>query len=190
MESTTFLDNFTDKINNIRTKEFENYNFTYNDKIIEKKILNENSMEFKNFKNTIKKKALLDKSKPGNISKKEYESLNPGIDILEDDIFNNNSSENKSEDIKLDVESLDRDKKLELIYEFLQRKNIILEENELNKIIGIIDNPDVVLKKYLNISKIYQQVTKVSFIKKLENGSYIIDLNESKPKKSKNIFFK
>lgn len=33
----------------------------------------------------------------------------------------------------------------------------------------------------------YQQVIKISFIKKLENGSYIIDLNNNKIKKVKVI---
>jgi hypothetical protein len=36
----------------------------------------------------------------------------------------------------------------------------------------------------------YQQIIKITFIKKLENGSYIIDLNENKVKKTKNYFFK
>jgi hypothetical protein len=36
----------------------------------------------------------------------------------------------------------------------------------------------------------YQQITKITFIKKLENGSYVINLNENKPKKSKKYFIK
>ena len=46
------------------------------------------------------------------------------------------------------------------------------------------------IKKYLNISKVYQQVNKISFIKKLENGSYIVDIVENKPKKTKKFFNK
>ena len=42
--------------------------------------------------------------------------------------------------------------------------------------------------KFINISKIYQQVTKISFIKKLENGSYIVDLSDNKVKKTKKYF--
>jgi hypothetical protein len=191
MEYNNFIENFIKKINDIRNEEFKLHNFSYEERILEKKQLNENPMEFKNYKNIIKKKALLDKIKPGNINKKEYGPNNDNdIDILEDDIFNNNSDETKGEDNKIDIELLDRDKKLELIHDFLQRKNILLNEEELKKIENIIDDPNIPLKKYLNISKIYQQIIKISFIKKLENGTYLIDINQDKTKKSKNYFFK
>jgi hypothetical protein len=105
-------------------------------------------------------------------------------------IFNNISNEESNEEIKLDIDLLDRDKKMQLINDFLERKNIILEENEIKKIENIIDDTEIVLKKYISISKIYQQIVKISFLKKLENGSYIIDLNKSNVKKSKKYFFK
>lgn len=190
MENNIFIENFIKKINETRNEQFEKFNFEFEDKIIEKKKVNENLMEFKSFQTTLKKKAKLDKLKPGNIGKKEYGSANDNnIDILEDDIFNNNLNEN-NEEIKLDIDALDRDKKLELITEFLQRKNIILEEGEIMKIENIIDDPNINLKKYLNISKIYQQIIKIGFIKKLENGFYIVDLDQNKSKKTKNYFFK
>lgn len=191
MENNNFIELFIKKVNDVRNEEFKLHNFSYEDKILEKKQLNENPMEFKNYKNIIKKKALMDKIKPGNINKKEYGPNNDtDIDILEDDIFNNNSDETKGEENKIDIELLDRDKKLELIHDFLQRKNILLNEEELKKIENIIDDPDIPLKKYLNISKIYQQIIKIGFIKKLENGTYLIDINQNKSKKSKNYFFK
>lgn len=190
MDNNIFIQNCIDKINILRNNEFEKYNFTYEEKIIEKKNLNENLVEFKNFQNNIKKKALLDKLKPSNISKKEYTSTNPNIDILEDDIFNNSFKENKEDEIKLDIQSLDRDKKIELINEFLQRKNILLDEIEYKKIEEIVDNPEINIKKYFNISKIYQQVNKISFIKKLENGTYVIDISENKTRKTKKFFNK
>lgn len=190
MDNKTFIPNFIDKINILRQTEFEKYNFVYDEKVIEKKNLNENLMEFKNFQNSIKKKALLEKYKPGNIAKKEYTTTNPSIDILEDDIFNNSFKENKEDEIKLDILSLDRDKKIELINDFLQRKNILLDEIEYKKIEDIVDNPEINIKKYFNISKVYQQINKISFIKKLENGTYIIDISESKAKKTKKFFNK
>jgi hypothetical protein len=189
MDNNIFLNDFIEKIKNIRDEEFKLFNIIYTDKIIEKKILNENTTEFNNFKVVLKKKALLDKFKPSNVGKKEYESKND-IDILQDDIFNNNNVEDDEDEIKLDINLLDKEKKLELIYDFLQRKNIILDEIENQKIESIINNPDIILKKYINISKMYRHITKIGFIKKLENGSYIIDLNENKTKKSKNHFFK
>jgi hypothetical protein len=189
MDNTTFLSEFKNKINKIRDNEFKNFNFEYTENVIEKKELYENSMEFKKFQINVKKKAIQEKQKPGNIGKKEYESNN-SVDILEDDIFNNTFKENQTDEVKLDIESFDREKKLSLIYDFLQRKNIILEEYNLKKIEEIVDNPEITLKKFLNVSKIYQQITRITFIKKLENGSYIVDINENKPRKTKKYFFK
>jgi hypothetical protein len=36
----------------------------------------------------------------------------------------------------------------------------------------------------------YQEITKINFIKKLEDGSYVVDLGENKNKKVKKSFFK
>ena len=83
---------------------------------------------------------------------------------------------------------MDREKKINLIREYIVRKNIYLEEEELKKIDDIVDNPEIMLKKYLNISKMYQQITKISFIKKLENGSYIVDISDTKKKINKKYF--
>jgi len=189
METINFLPDFINKINTIREDEFKKFNFQYEDIILEKKVLNENTMEFKSYKNKTIKKALMEKLKPGNIGKKEYSTTDNTIDILEDDIFNN-TSENTDDDVKLDLDLLDIPKKTFMINDFLQRKNIILDEDNMKKVDDIINNPEINLKKYLNISKIYQQITKISFIKKLENCSYIIDLNDNKPKKSKKYFLK
>jgi hypothetical protein len=103
--------------------------------------------------------------------------------------FDNEFDENPPEEDKLDIETMDRDKKIELINEFIQRKNIIFDEdNSIGKIIEIIDDDSINLKKYINISKMYQQITKIGFIKKLENGTYIININDTKVKKNKNLF--
>ena len=169
MEYIEIINNIMDKINYIRIEEFKKYNIEYEEKIIEKKLLNEDLLDLKNFKNKIIKKALLDKNKPSNINKKEYPSSSDCINILEDDIFSNEFDENPPEEDKLDIETMDREKKIELINEYIQRKNIIL-------------------KKYINISKMYQQITKIGFIKKLENGMYIININDTKVKKNKNLF--
>jgi hypothetical protein len=71
MDNNIFLNDFIEKINNIRDEEFKLFNIIYIDKIIEKKTLNENTTEFNNFKINLKKKALLDKFKPSNIGKKD-----------------------------------------------------------------------------------------------------------------------
>jgi len=187
MNSTQFIENIIAKINTIRNEEFAKNNFTYHENQIEKKVLNENLMEFKNFQSTMRKKAQLDKYKPSNIGKKEYGGNGENIDILEDDIFNNN--DNQQEEIALNIDGLDGESKLKLIHDFIQRKNIILDEINLQKIKSIIDNPSISLKKYITISKMYQQITKIGFIKKLEDGIHIVDISEKKVK-NKNIFFK
>jgi hypothetical protein len=191
MANIDFLDNLVSKINQIRETEFNNSNFKYEEAIIEKKMVNENSKEYSNYKNNLKKKSLIEKNKPKNFGKKDTEDpSNMNIDILEDDIFNSSNDNNKEDEIKLDLNSLNRDKKLDIINEFLQRKCIALEEKELNKINDIINDESINFKKYFTISKMYQQITKISFIKKLENGSYIIDMNENKSRKSKKYFLK
>jgi len=185
-EEDSFINNFIKNINNIREDEFKNHNFNFDEKIIEKKNLNENLKEFRQFQHNIKKKAMLEKYKPANISKKEYDTTNIMSDTLEDDIFNNTN--NNKEEIKLDISLLNRDEKINLIKEYIYRKNIYLDENETKKIEDIIDNPDIQIKKYINVSKMYQQITKISFIRKLENGTYVVDLSDNKQKKSKNLF--
>jgi hypothetical protein len=59
----------------------------------------------------------------------------------------------------------------------------------INVIIISTNDPNINLKKYLTISKLYQEVTKISFIKKIEDGSYQIDISDKKPK-NKTQFFK
>jgi hypothetical protein len=183
-----FVNDFIEKIGSARNVEFEKSNFVFTEKVIEKKDLNENLQEFKKYNNNLKKKALIEKNKPGNINKKEYSTVNEDIDILEDDIFNNSGQNNEDEDVKLDISSLDNSKKMELIMEFVKRKNITLEEESIKKIEELVNDPEFPLKKYINVSKIYQQITKIGFIKKLENGSYIIDILEKKKTKAKNYF--
>jgi len=173
-----FINNMTDKLDNIRNDEFKLNNFVYEDKIIEKKNIYENPTEFKKYKHNVIKSKFNEKNKKEDIQ---------NIDILEDDIFNNNIDK---DEFKLDIQTLDREKKLFLINNFLERKGIILDELEFKKIEDILDDPDFNIKKYLNISKVYQQINKISFIKKLENGSYIVDLSENKIKKTKKYFIK
>ena len=52
---------------------FEKSNFIFTEKVIEKKTLNENPQEFKVYKSSMKKKALMEKNKPGNILDKLYQ---------------------------------------------------------------------------------------------------------------------
>lgn len=188
MQCQDFIKNIVLNINNIRDKEFKKYNFTYEDKVIEKKELNENSMEYKNFKSIIIKKGNMEKMKPGNIGKKVYDSQNE-IDILDNDIFNSDINDGEN-DIKLDIDSLTNEEKMNMINDFLGRKNIIFNETELKQIEDLVNDPTFPLKKYINISKMYKHVIKIGFIKKREDGSHEIDLSEKKQKTTKKFFIK
>jgi hypothetical protein len=190
MNPISFVETFLHNMHHIREEEFHLYHYTYEKKKVEKKMIQENSMEFKNYSNKLKKKALQDKNKPGQNGKREYESSNLMIDILEDDIFHNLSEEQSDTDVKINIDTLDNDQKTDLIYDFLQRKNIIFDPEQLIQLKTIIEDPTVSLKKYIHISKMYQQITRISFIKKMENQSYIIDFQENKTRKGKNHFFK
>jgi hypothetical protein len=186
MAELKYIDDVIMNINNIRQSEFKKHNFQYDDKIIENKQLNENTMEYKNFKNIIVKKAKLEKLKPGNICKKEYENTENDIDILEDDIF---MSDEKNDNIKLDFDKLTIEEKMTMINEYLNRKNIILDEMSMKKIEEIVNDSNTQLKKYINISKMYQHVIKISFIKKRENGTYDVEINNDKQIKKNKKFF-
>lgn len=190
MDPTVFLPEFIANINNIRDNEFNKFNFQNNATLVAKKeqVIND-PMEMKAFKHNLHKKASLDKLKPSNVGKKEYETTNIGenVDILNSDIFENSQTDTE---VKMDIDSFDVDKKKYLINDFLHRKNIILEESCLKQIDDILNDETISLKKYLSISKLYNQIIKISFIKKLENGSYIIDTNLDKRQKSKKLFLK
>ena len=188
MDHLIFINNLVNNINDIREKEFNKYNFTYKELNLEKKKVNENLMEYRNYKSKMIKKSIKDKMKPSNIGKKEYELGENYINILEDDIFMNDDNE-KQDDYKLNIDQLNREEKLKLIHEYLQRKCIDLDDINLKKIEGIVDDSNISIKKYIIVSKMYQQIMKISFIKKIENGTYIVDLSEKKVK-NKNIFFK
>ena len=191
MDNVSYLNGIIQRMSELRENEFVENNFSFQEKELVKKIVNENTLDFKNFQIKLRKKASLDKMKAGNAKKKEYSTVNENtdIDIIKDDIFNNGQVEDNDQE-KLDISSLDKDKKLELINNFIQKKSIFLDEESMKKIEEIIDNSEISLRKYIIISKMYQEITKINFIKKLEDGSYVVDLGENKNKKVKKSFFK
>ncbi len=188
MHCQDFIKEMLLNINTIRNEEFKKHNFTYEDKIIEKKELNENSMEYKNFKNIIIKKGNMEKLKPGNMGKKVYDTQNDN-DFLDNDVFNSDINDGENEP-KLDIDLLTNDEKINMINDFLNRKNIIFDEIEFKKIENLVNDPEFPLKKYINISKMYKHIIKIGFIKKRENGSYEIDLTEKKQRNNKKFFIK
>jgi hypothetical protein len=64
-----------------------------------------------------------------------------------------------------------------------------LDETNKRKIEELLKSEGFCLKKFLTISKVYQQITKISFLKKVEGGTYVVDISDKKIK-NKNLFFK
>jgi len=101
---------------------------------------------------------------------------------------------NDSEEIKmkkendLDFYELDKENKMHLIKDYMSRKKIYIEFEEFAKIDSIIDNNEL-LKKYISITKIHKQISKITFFKKKDDFSYNIDFQIPK-KKNKISFFK
>ena len=197
-EETTFDNIFNNKIEEIkssfeeiRNNEFEIHNFKYKKPELVKKDINVDTVDFKHYQSAIRKKAMSEKNKPSNMFKTEIDTTdNNKINIIDDPIFNSQEVEESSQE-KLDISTLDKEAKLKLIHNYLKKKSIKLEEVELLKIEAIVDNPDISLKKYITISKLYQDISKISFIKKVDETNYAVILDDNKVKKSKtSSFFK
>jgi len=197
-EETTFDTIFNSKIEEIkssfeeiRNNEFEIHNFKYKKPELVKKDINVDTVDFKHYQSAIRKKVMSEKNKPSNMFKTEIETTdNNKINIIDDPIFNSQEVEESTQE-KLDISTLDKESKLKLIHNYLKKKSIKLEEVDLLKIETIVDNPDISLKKYITISKLYQDISKISFIKKVDETNYAVILDDNKVKKSKtSSFFK
>jgi hypothetical protein len=184
-----YIDQFITNIKNISDEQNKLFSVEKKEIIFVPKEINTETVDFRNIKSKMIKRGLIDRMKPGNIGSKEYHSNNT-VDILEDDIFKNNTNTEEKDEEKINIHELPFEKKLELINDFLDRKNITLDSNNNAKLINILQDESILLKKYINISNMYQHITKITFVKKLEDGSYIIDLDHNKNKKAKNHFFK
>lgn len=197
-EETTFDTIFNKKIEEIkssfeeiRNNEFEIHNFKYKKPELVKKEINVDTVDFKHYQSAIRKKVMSEKNKPSNMFKTEIETTdNNKINIIDDPIFNSQEVEESTQE-KIDISTLDKEAKLKLIHNYLKKKSIKLEEVDLLKIETIVDNPDISLKKYITISKLYQDISKISFIKKVDETNYAVILDDNKVKKSKtSSFFK
>jgi len=183
------VNNIKASIADIRNNEFENEGFKYIEQEIVKKDINVDNIDFKNYQSTIKKQALIDKSKPSNINRKEIETTNTeNINIVDDEIF---CDDDGSSNEKFDFNTLSSEEKLRMIMNFLKKKLIKLDEENMTKLNELVNNAEFPLKKYITISKIYQEITKITFIKKIDETTYIIMVDELNKKKGKAVnFFK
>ena len=196
-EETTFDNIFNNKIEEIkssfeklRNNEFEINNFKYIKPELVKKDINVDTVDFKHYQSAIRKKAMSEKNKSSNMFKNDIETTdNNKINIIDDPIFNSEDVEESSQE-KIDITSLDRETKLKLINNYLKKKSIKLDEVNMLKIENIIDNPDISLRKYITISKLYQDISKISFIKKVDETNYAVILDDKVKKSKTSSFFK
>jgi len=72
----------------------------------------------------------------------------------------------------------------------LKKKSIKLDEANMLKIENIIDNPEISLRKYITISKLYQDISKISFIKKVDETNYAVIVDDKVKKSKTSSFFK
>jgi len=197
-EEPTFDNIFNSKIEeikssfeNLRNNEFEINNFKYIKPELVKKDINVDTVDFKNYQSAIRKKAMSEKNKPSNMFKNDIEtSDNNKINIIDDPIFDSINEVEESSQEKIDITSLDRENKLKLINDYLKKKSIKLDEANMLKIENIIDNPEISLRKYITISKLYQDISKISFIKKIDETSYAVILDDKVKKGKTSSFFK
>jgi hypothetical protein len=197
-EETTFDNIFNNKIEeikssfeNLRNNEFEINNFKYIKPELVKKDINVDTVDFKHYQSAIRKKAMSEKNKPSNMFKNDIETTeNNKINIIDDPIFDSINEVEESSQEKIDITSLDRENKLKLIHDYLKKKSIKLDESNMLKIENIIDNPEISLRKYITISKLYQDISKISFIKKIDETSYAVILDDKVKKGKTSSFFK
>jgi hypothetical protein len=174
----------------LRNNEFEINNFKYKEPEMVKKDINVDTVDFKNYQSSIRKKAMSEKNKPSNMFKNEVETTDNGkISIMDGSIFETQEVKDSIEE-KIDINILDKETKIKLIHNYLNKKNIKLDEENLLKIENIIDNPDISLRKYITISKLYQDISKISFIKKVDETNYGVILDDKVKKSKTSAFFK
>jgi hypothetical protein len=196
-EETTFdiifnnkIEGIKSSIEEIRNNEFEINNFKYIKPELVKKDINVDTVDFKHYQSAIRKKAMSEKNKPSNMFKNDIETTdNNKINIIDDPIFNSEDVEESSQE-KIDITILDRETKLKLIHNYLKKKSIKLDEVNMLKIENIIDNPEISLRKYITISKLYQDISKISFIKKVDETNYSVILDDKVKKSKTSSFFK
>lgn len=131
------------------------------------------SIDFRVYQNRRKKDIL---KKDNKVKNTLYDEYNPNN--IE---FNNISDEQIIQ--KIDYDSLSFDEKKDIIYKYIDLKNIYLDEDEILKLNNIINNDNIKLSKYIS-TNVYGDIIKISFITKIkESNIYHIDISNEKNKK-------
>lgn len=153
--------------------------------------LQHHSIEYKNYQMGLKKKARAEKYKPGNAKAMEYEESEEQhqINIFEDDIFLTDASAIAKQE-EIDVTAIPGEKIWKEVQHFIQRKNIILDDRSLEEIEACLMDPEFDRKTYIKYSKTTRMLSKVGFIHKLRDESYVFSLEEPEKKHVSIKFFK
>ena len=148
------------------------------DKLLDKKLADGNySIDYKVYKNN-RIKTLLSKNK----IKKQQDETEKEMNILTLNLVTDPTTNNMN-----DIDKLSFEEKYNLINRYIRKKNIILSEQQMNKINELLIDSDIILKKYISVSAVFGDITKISFIvKNRETGEYNIDINNLKSIKKEN----
>jgi hypothetical protein len=101
------------------------------------------------------------------------------INIFEENII-------KTDETNINFFNLENDIKMNYILDYIKRKKYKLAVNIYEKLEPVINNNEI-LKKYISIDKTFNIISKISFIKKIDNNYY--DIVFDSVKKSKKKFF-
>ena len=186
---SSFFEEIIEKVENLRKEEFLHQGIPLTEKQLEKRLCAENTLEVRNLKSSLRKKARELSKKPGNVGKKVYDTTNQQFDLFDENVFRLDK-EDGEESSTFDFHSLPFDDKMKHITDYMQLKCIYLNQDDMEKIRNIVADETISLKKYISTSKMYQNIQKIAFIKKNETGMYSFAFDDLQPKRVKKNFFK
>lgn len=186
MSDTSIINNIINDYDKIMESKNPSIEFTkkqnqnQNQNQEDKKISDPNySIDYKVYKNN-RIKTLLSKNK---IRKSmNDDQTEKEMNILTLNLYTNSSTNNLN-----DIDKMSFEEKYNLIERYIKKKNILLSEIDRNRINDILVDDTIILKKYISVSAVFGDITKISFIvKNKEMNEYYIDLNNLKTIKKEN----
>ena len=186
MSDTSIINNIINDYDKIMESKNPSIEFTkkqnqnQNQNQEDKKISDPNySIDYKVYKNN-RIKTLLSKNK---IRKSmNDDQTEKEMNILTLNLYTNSSTNNLN-----DIDKMSFEEKYNLIERYIKKKNIVLSEIDRNRINDILVDDTIILKKYISVSAVFGDITKISFIvKNKEMNEYYIDLNNLKTIKKEN----
>lgn len=186
MSDTSIINNIINDYDKIMESKNPSIEFTkkqnqnQNQNQEDKKISDPNySIDYKVYKNN-RIKTLLSKNK---IRKSmNDDQTEKEMNILTLNLYTDSSTNNLN-----DIDKMSFEEKYNLIERYIKKKNILLSEIDRNRINDILVDDTIILKKYISVSAVFGDITKISFIvKNKEMNEYYIDLNNLKTIKKEN----